>query len=70
MTAITQAISSIGKIADLAAAIGVSPQAVRKWEKEDKVPAERVLLIESITGVPRYELRPDIYPPEEYKQAS
>lgn len=70
MTAITQAISSIGKIADLAAAIGVSPQAVRKWKKEGKVPAERVLLIESITGVPRHELRPDIYPPEEYRNAS
>lgn len=70
MTAITVAIKKMGKLANLAEAIGVTPQAVRKWEKENKLPAERVLSVEKITGVPRHELRPDLYPPEEYKQAS
>ena len=70
MTAITAAIKKMGKLANLAEAIGVTPQAVRKWKKENKLPAERVLSVEKITGVPRHELRPDLYPPEEYKQAS
>jgi DNA-binding transcriptional regulator YdaS (Cro superfamily) len=29
-----------------------------------RVPAERVLSIEAATGVPRHELRPDLYPLE------
>jgi DNA-binding transcriptional regulator YdaS (Cro superfamily) len=27
------------------------------------LPAERVLDIERVTGIPRHELRPDLYPP-------
>lgn len=46
---------------NLAAALGVSEMAVSQW-KVRRVPAERVLQIEVLTGVPRYELRPDIYP--------
>jgi DNA-binding transcriptional regulator YdaS (Cro superfamily) len=33
------------------------------------VPAERAIDVESITGVPRHELRPDIYPPPEQQAA-
>ena len=36
MTAITAAIKKMGKLANLAEAIGVTPQAVRKWKKENK----------------------------------
>jgi len=53
----------------VAKALGISRQAVGQWFKGE-IPAERVLELERLTGVPRYELRPDIYPPEEYKQAS
>jgi DNA-binding transcriptional regulator YdaS (Cro superfamily) len=50
---------------------GVTQAHVWNWLNRDKrVPIDRVLAIEKITGVPRYELRPDIYPPEEYKRAS
>lgn len=53
------------KQAELAAKLGVQPPALSKWER-GRVPAERVLDIERITGIPRHELRPDIYPePEE-----
>jgi DNA-binding transcriptional regulator YdaS (Cro superfamily) len=38
----------------------ITPQAVSQWKR---VPAERVLDVERATGVPRHELRPDIYPP-------
>ena len=47
--------------ADLAAQLGVQPPAVSKWEK-GRIPAERVLDIERITGIPRHDLRPDLYP--------
>lgn len=44
----------------LAKAIGgITPQAISQW---DRVPAERVLQVERATGVPRHDLRPDIYP--------
>lgn len=40
----------------------ISPQAISQWKR---VPAERVLQVERVTGVPRHELRPDIYPDPE-----
>jgi DNA-binding transcriptional regulator YdaS (Cro superfamily) len=44
--------------------VRVSPWAVSKWRR--RIPAERVLLIEQLTGgrITRHELRPDLYPAE------
>lgn len=42
----------------LARELGLSPGAVYQWRK---VPAERVLDVERITGIPRHQLRPDLY---------
>lgn len=42
----------------IARACEITPGAVNQW---DKVPAERVLIVEEVMGVSRYELRPDIY---------
>lgn len=47
---------------DLAKALGVTPGAVWQWSQK-RVPAERVLEVERITGIPRHEMRPDLYPP-------
>lgn len=44
----------------LAGHLGITPQAISQWER---VPVMHVLRVEQITGVPRHELRPDIYPP-------
>ena len=52
---------------DIAQRLGITESAVRHWANGvRRVPAERVLTIEQVTGgqVTRYELRPDIYPPE------
>jgi len=38
----------------------INKSTVSPWKR---VPAERVLEIESTTGIPREEIRPDIYPP-------
>lgn len=43
----------------LAAALGISGPAISSWTR---IPAERVLEIERLTGVHRHELRPDLYP--------
>jgi DNA-binding transcriptional regulator YdaS (Cro superfamily) len=52
-----------GGASGLARLLGrISPQAVSQWTR---VPAERVIEVERVTGVSRYELRPDIYPPHE-----
>jgi DNA-binding transcriptional regulator YdaS (Cro superfamily) len=43
------------------AQFGVNKSTVLRWES-GLLPAERVLEIERITGIPRHELRPDLYP--------
>ncbi len=48
---------------------GITRQAVQEWFT-NQVPANRVIELEKITNIPRHELRPDIYPPEEYDKAS
>ena len=47
--------------AQLAEELGVKSPAICKWERR-RVPAERVIDVEQVTGVPRHELRPDLYP--------
>lgn len=49
------------KPADLARRLGVNKSSITLWGQR-RVPAERVLEVERITGIPRHELRPDIYP--------
>lgn len=55
----------VGGQKGLADALGVSPQAIHKW-KGTRIPAERVLDFERVTGVSRHRVRPDIYPRDEY----
>ena len=49
-----------------AARIPVNKTTVMRWE-EGRVPAERVLDIERATGIPRHELRPDLFEDERGK---
>lgn len=52
------AISAVGGISELARRLGISQPSVSNWTR---VPAERVLAVESISGVGRATLRPDLY---------
>lgn len=54
--------AALGNMSRLAAALSLTRSAVAQWRR---VPVERVLEVERITGIPRHELRPDIYPPPE-----
>lgn len=58
--ALEKAFSQI-KRRHLALKLGITAQAISQW---DRVPVERVLSVERLTGVPRHVLRPDIYPPD------
>src|SRR5580765_7016692 len=55
LSAAIQAASGVSK---LARRVGVSQPSVSNW---DKVPAERVLVVEAATGIDRKVLRPDLY---------
>lgn len=55
----TAAIRAAGSMAKLGAALGVTAQAVSLWSQ---VPAERLMKISEVTGVPPNVLRPDMYP--------
>ena len=59
--ALRRAITAVGGLTNLAVALGITKQAVLQW---DEVPPLRVLGVERVSGVPREELRPDLYPPE------
>lgn len=55
---LARAIAAIGGMRSLARAIGVSQPAISNWKR---VPADRVIAIETVTGVSRKSLRPDLY---------
>lgn len=59
--AIARALEQGGGIGAVAKALKISDEAVRLWRARGKVPAERVVELEALTGVPREELRPDLY---------
>jgi predicted DNA-binding protein YlxM (UPF0122 family) len=46
---------------EIAEKLKLSRQAIYQWKR---VPVDYVLILERLTGVPRQEIRPDIYPPE------
>lgn len=55
------AAEKMGGMAELARSLGIARQAIYQWRR---IPAERVIELEKITGIRRQELRPDLYPQE------
>jgi TorA maturation chaperone TorD len=53
-----EAIRAAGGVSELARQLGISQPSVSNWTR---IPAERVVSVESITKVPRTVLRPDLY---------
>lgn len=59
----TKAISGVGGPAKLATALSergikITSQAISQWKR---VPPDRVIAIEEITGISRHDIRPDIF---------
>ena len=52
------AIDAAGGVAQLARKIGIAQPSVSNW---NRVPVGRVIAVETATGVPRQQLRPDLY---------
>ena len=50
------------KVYDLAKKIGISPKSIYSWKKrKNGIPPLRAIEVEQITGIPRSELRPDLW---------
>jgi DNA-binding transcriptional regulator YdaS (Cro superfamily) len=56
---ISRAILAAGGPTALTKALGIRLPSVYSWQR---IPAQRVLKVEEVTGIPRHELRPDLYP--------
>jgi DNA-binding transcriptional regulator YdaS (Cro superfamily) len=48
-------------MAELARRMGVQRQAVHRWKTTGRVPAHHARTMESVSGVPRKQIRPDIF---------
>ena len=55
---LSEAIRAAGGVGELARQIGISQPSVSNWIR---IPAERVISVETVTGVDRAVLRPDLY---------
>jgi DNA-binding transcriptional regulator YdaS (Cro superfamily) len=60
--ALQSAVVAAGGFTALGRRLGISGEAIMQW---DMVPPRRVLEVEKVTGISRFLLRPDIYPPSE-----
>lgn len=57
-----QIVTARASMAAIAASMGIDLSTVSQWFRRGRVPAERVIDLEAITGVSRHVIRPDIYP--------
>jgi TorA maturation chaperone TorD len=55
---LNSAIDAAGGVAQLARKLGIAQPSVSNW---NRVPAERVIVVEAATGIPRARLRPDLF---------
>ncbi|WP_294266445.1 YdaS family helix-turn-helix protein [uncultured Sphingomonas sp.] len=61
--ALQAALARAGSQSALARICGVGQPAVWKWLQASKrLPPQHVLKVEAVTGISRFDLRPDIYP--------
>lgn len=63
MNIASQIIDRVGGTRKMAQITGNPPSTVQSWKAAGQIPAERIIEIEAATGIPREELRPDLYRP-------
>lgn len=60
-TPLARAVKIAGSQTALGIKLGKTQGHVSKWLQRDRLPPELVLKVEALTGVSRYELRPDVF---------
>jgi DNA-binding transcriptional regulator YdaS (Cro superfamily) len=61
-SSVDKVIEALGGLTKAASALGIeNPSVVANWRTRGRVPAERTLEIEAISGISRHELRPDVF---------
>lgn len=58
---VSKVIESAGGIATAAKALGLPSNVVWNWCDRDSIPANWVLAVSKLTGVPPHKLRPDVF---------
>lgn len=58
---VAEAIRIAGGQASLARQLGLKQPSIYSWVKSGIIPARRVLLVEKITGISRYDLNPEVF---------
>lgn len=61
MTAIQKVIKHFRTQRLLADELGITQAAVGKWKTQNKIPAERCLKLQQLTGISVHEMRPDVF---------
>jgi hypothetical protein len=59
--ALDRAISKAGGMRELARQMKITPQALSGWRLRGSIPHMRARQVSEITGIPIWELRPDVY---------
>lgn len=55
-------IKRLGGPTKAAEALGISnPSVVLNWRKRQSIPADKVMAVSKLTGIPPHELRPDVF---------
>lgn len=62
---VSEIIKQLGGATKAADALNVSgPNVVLNWRKRGSIPADKVLAVETLTGISRHDLRPDVFGPK------
>lgn len=57
-------VSDLGGLTKAATALGLGkPSVVANWRKRGRVPYQRVVEVERLTGISRHDIRPDVFGP-------
>lgn len=63
-SSVDRVIEALGGLTKAASALGIeNPSVVANWRTRGRVPADRALDIETVSGISRHDLRPDIFGP-------
>lgn len=61
MSSVKDIIYNSGGVAAIAKKLDISSTSISKWIAKNTIPADRLLMIEKITGYPRHEINPELF---------